>query len=157
MWVPVVSFVFLLLARDVPLFLEQYGSPSTRSAWTASPSPRAARPRQWPQPPRPPRRRPRAEPWWDLIWFGVSVVISTGIFVLTGQEASDAAGPAVVVSYTVSGVSDSPPCSPTWALHLLPCSSTSVAAVEKGIYGPYLYWLLWIQSAWIQSYFYSPE
>ena len=26
MWVPVVSFVFLLLARDVPLFLEQYGS-----------------------------------------------------------------------------------------------------------------------------------
>ena len=73
---------------------------------------------------------------------------------LTGQEASDAAGPAVIiVSYAVSGVSDSPPCSPTWALHLLPCSSTSVAAVEKGIYGPYFYWLLWIQSAWIQSYF----
>ena len=39
MWVPVVSFFFLLLACDVPLFLERYGSPSTRSAWTASPSP----------------------------------------------------------------------------------------------------------------------
>jgi len=90
--------------------------------------------------------------WWDLIWFGVSVVISAGIFVLTGQEASDAAGPAsAVVSYAISDVSDSPPCSPTWALHLLPCSSTSVAAVEKGIYGPYFYWLLWIHTPSIPS------
>ncbi|PUZ37828.1 hypothetical protein GQ55_9G150500 [Panicum hallii var. hallii] len=43
--------------------------------------------------------------WWDLVWFGVGAVIGAGIFVLTGQEARDAAGPAVVVSYVVSGVS----------------------------------------------------
>ncbi|XP_073100678.1 cationic amino acid transporter 1-like [Elaeis guineensis] len=42
--------------------------------------------------------------WWDLMWFGVSCVVGAGIFVLTGQEAHDAAGPAVVLSYVVSGV-----------------------------------------------------
>ncbi|KAJ1294419.1 hypothetical protein BS78_01G144900 [Paspalum vaginatum] len=43
--------------------------------------------------------------WWDLMWFGVGAVIGAGIFVLTGQEANDVVGPAVVVSYIVSGVS----------------------------------------------------
>ncbi|XP_062211904.1 cationic amino acid transporter 1-like [Phragmites australis] len=43
--------------------------------------------------------------WWDLVWFGVGAVIGAGIFVLTGQEARDAVGPAVVISYVVSGVS----------------------------------------------------
>ncbi|KAI4988253.1 hypothetical protein ZWY2020_029883 [Hordeum vulgare] len=43
--------------------------------------------------------------WWDLAWFGVGAVIGAGIFVLTGQEAKEAAGPAVVLSYAVSGVS----------------------------------------------------
>ncbi|KAL0699194.1 hypothetical protein Bca4012_055316 [Brassica carinata] len=43
--------------------------------------------------------------WWDLMWFGVGAVIGSGIFVLTGQEARDSAGPSVVVSFVVSGVS----------------------------------------------------
>ncbi|KAJ4976875.1 hypothetical protein NE237_001981 [Protea cynaroides] len=43
--------------------------------------------------------------WWDLIWLGVGAVVGTGIFVLTGQEAKMDAGPAVVLSYVVSGVS----------------------------------------------------
>ncbi|KAF0902661.1 hypothetical protein E2562_018289 [Oryza meyeriana var. granulata] len=43
--------------------------------------------------------------WWDLAWFGVGAVIGAGIFVLTGQQARDAVGPAVVISYVVSGVS----------------------------------------------------
>ncbi|KAL2474944.1 Cationic amino acid transporter 1 [Abeliophyllum distichum] len=43
--------------------------------------------------------------WWDLIWFGMGSVIGAGIFVLTGIEARDAAGPAVVISYAVSGFS----------------------------------------------------
>ena len=43
--------------------------------------------------------------WWDLIWFGIGAVIGAGIFVLTGLEARDHAGPAVVLSYAVSGVS----------------------------------------------------
>ncbi|EPS73601.1 cationic amino acid transporter, partial [Genlisea aurea] len=43
--------------------------------------------------------------WWDLMWFGMGAVIGAGIFVLTGQEASQAAGPAVVLSYVVSGIS----------------------------------------------------
>ncbi|KAG9149712.1 hypothetical protein Leryth_012433 [Lithospermum erythrorhizon] len=43
--------------------------------------------------------------WWDLIWFGMGAVIGSGIFVLTGQEARDNAGPAVVLSFVVSGIS----------------------------------------------------
>lgn len=43
--------------------------------------------------------------WWDLIWFGMGAVVGAGIFVLTGLEASQDAGPAVVLSYVVSGVS----------------------------------------------------
>ncbi|KAG5000061.1 hypothetical protein JHK87_021133 [Glycine soja] len=42
---------------------------------------------------------------WDLIWFGIGAVIGSGIFVITGLEARDAAGPAVVLSYVVSGIS----------------------------------------------------
>lgn len=43
--------------------------------------------------------------WWDLMWFGIGAVIGAGIFVLTGLEAREHAGPAVVLSYVVSGVS----------------------------------------------------
>ena len=43
--------------------------------------------------------------WWDLMWLGVGAVIGAGIFVLTGVEAREVAGPAVVLSYVVSGVS----------------------------------------------------
>ncbi|RWW35984.1 hypothetical protein BHE74_00059030 [Ensete ventricosum] len=43
--------------------------------------------------------------WWDLIWFGIGAVIGAGIFVLTGEEARNAAGPAVILSFVVSGVS----------------------------------------------------
>ncbi|XP_043688423.1 cationic amino acid transporter 1-like [Telopea speciosissima] len=43
--------------------------------------------------------------WWDLIWLGIGSVIGTGIFVLTGQEAKLDAGPAVILSYAVSGLS----------------------------------------------------
>ncbi|POO00950.1 Amino acid/polyamine transporter [Trema orientale] len=43
--------------------------------------------------------------WWDLMWFGMGAVIGAGIFVLTGQEANEDAGPAVLLSYVVSGVS----------------------------------------------------
>ncbi|MED6160827.1 Catabolite repression protein cat5 [Stylosanthes scabra] len=43
--------------------------------------------------------------WWDLIWFGFGAVVGAGIFVLTGQEAHDTAGPAIVLSYAVSGIS----------------------------------------------------
>ncbi|KAM5587498.1 hypothetical protein ABKV19_006109 [Rosa sericea] len=43
--------------------------------------------------------------WWDLIWFGLGAVIGAGIFVITGIEAKKHAGPAVVMSYAVSGLS----------------------------------------------------
>ncbi|XWS55354.1 hypothetical protein CRYUN_Cryun10bG0167400 [Craigia yunnanensis] len=43
--------------------------------------------------------------WWDLIWFGIGAVIGAGIFVLTGLQAKEVSGPAVVLSYVVSGVS----------------------------------------------------
>ncbi|XP_054776864.1 cationic amino acid transporter 5-like [Prosopis cineraria] len=43
--------------------------------------------------------------WWDLIWFGLGSAIGAGIFVLTGQEAHDHAGPAIVLSYVASAIS----------------------------------------------------
>lgn len=41
---------------------------------------------------------------WDLIVFGVGVIVGTGIFVLTGQQAALNAGPAVIVSFLLAGV-----------------------------------------------------
>ncbi|KAI4390171.1 hypothetical protein MLD38_002310 [Melastoma candidum] len=43
--------------------------------------------------------------WWDLIWLCWGSVVGSGIFVLTGQEAHDHAGPAIVLSYAISGLS----------------------------------------------------
>jgi APA family basic amino acid/polyamine antiporter len=39
-----------------------------------------------------------------LVGFGIGVVIGTGIFTLTGVEAREAAGPAVVISFAIAGV-----------------------------------------------------
>ena len=41
---------------------------------------------------------------WDLTFFGVGVIIGTGIFVLTGQQAATNAGPAIVISFILAGV-----------------------------------------------------
>jgi basic amino acid/polyamine antiporter, APA family len=39
-----------------------------------------------------------------LVGFGIGVVIGTGIFTLTGVEARNTAGPAVVISFVIAGV-----------------------------------------------------
>ncbi|MDQ1633186.1 MAG: basic amino acid/polyamine antiporter, family, partial [Frankiaceae bacterium] len=41
---------------------------------------------------------------FDLTVFGVGVVIGTGIFVLTGEAAGTAAGPAVAISFIIAGI-----------------------------------------------------
>src|SRR5690606_9922129 len=41
---------------------------------------------------------------WDLSRLGIRAMICTGIFVLTGIDAAAQAGPAVVLSFMVSGV-----------------------------------------------------
>lgn len=43
--------------------------------------------------------------WFDIIWFGVGSVLGAGVFVLTGQAAREHAGPAVIISYLISGLS----------------------------------------------------
>ena len=40
----------------------------------------------------------------DLMGFGIGIVIGTGIFVLTGVEAKEHAGPAITVSFAIAGV-----------------------------------------------------
>lgn len=41
---------------------------------------------------------------WDLTFFGVGVIIGTGIFVLTGEQAAVNAGPAIVISFVIAGI-----------------------------------------------------
>jgi basic amino acid/polyamine antiporter, APA family len=41
---------------------------------------------------------------WDLAFLGVGAIIGTGIFVLTGIAAATQAGPAVVLSFIISGI-----------------------------------------------------
>jgi APA family basic amino acid/polyamine antiporter len=41
---------------------------------------------------------------WDLILLGIGATIGTGIFVLTGIAAAEHAGPAVILSFVLSGV-----------------------------------------------------
>jgi len=43
--------------------------------------------------------------WWDLIWFGVKVVMGARIFVLTREVVRNDAGLVVVLSYLISGIS----------------------------------------------------
>jgi APA family basic amino acid/polyamine antiporter len=40
----------------------------------------------------------------DLAAFGIGVIVGTGIFVLTGQQAAINAGPAIVVSFVLAGI-----------------------------------------------------
>ncbi|GGB18890.1 amino acid permease [Flexivirga endophytica] len=40
----------------------------------------------------------------DLMGFGIGIVIGTGIFTLTGVEAKNQAGPAIVVSFAIAGI-----------------------------------------------------
>lgn len=42
--------------------------------------------------------------WFDIIWFGIGAVMGAGVFVLTGQAAREDAGPAILISYVISGV-----------------------------------------------------
>ncbi|MFS7947008.1 putative amino acid/polyamine transporter I, cationic amino acid transporter [Helianthus anomalus] len=43
--------------------------------------------------------------WIDLIWLGFGSVVGSGIFTVTGLEARDNAGPSIVLSYALSGLS----------------------------------------------------
>src|SRR3954453_4118788 len=40
---------------------------------------------------------------WDLMGFGIGIVIGTGIFTLTGIQAKNNAGPAIMISFLVAG------------------------------------------------------
>src|SRR4051794_13983735 len=48
------------------------------------------------------RLRKRLGPF-DLMGFGIGIVIGTGIFTLTGIEAKNHAGPAVTISFVIAG------------------------------------------------------
>ncbi|PHT86615.1 Cationic amino acid transporter 8, vacuolar [Capsicum annuum] len=43
--------------------------------------------------------------WWDLVWLGFGSVVGSGIFSITGQETRNNAGPAIILSYAISGLS----------------------------------------------------
>ncbi|KAF5738347.1 cationic amino acid transporter 1-like isoform X1 [Tripterygium wilfordii] len=43
--------------------------------------------------------------WLDIMWFGIGAVMGAGIFVLTGEATNKDAGPAVIISYLISGIS----------------------------------------------------
>jgi basic amino acid/polyamine antiporter, APA family len=41
--------------------------------------------------------------WWDLMVFGVSVVVGAGIFTITASTAGNVTGPAISVSFVIAG------------------------------------------------------
>ena len=41
---------------------------------------------------------------WQLTFLGIGAIIGTGIFVLTGTTAAQHTGPALVLSFTISGL-----------------------------------------------------
>lgn len=41
---------------------------------------------------------------FDLIVFGIGVIIGTGIFVVTGRQAAENAGPAIVLAFLIAGL-----------------------------------------------------
>ncbi|KAH7424650.1 hypothetical protein KP509_11G017600 [Ceratopteris richardii] len=41
--------------------------------------------------------------WWDLGWLAVGAVIGAGIFVLSGVEAHEDTGPAIILSFVAAG------------------------------------------------------
>ncbi|PHU25807.1 Cationic amino acid transporter 1 [Capsicum chinense] len=41
--------------------------------------------------------------WFDLVWLGIGAVMGAGIFVPTGEATKNLAGPAVLLSYVISG------------------------------------------------------
>ncbi|MFS8029697.1 putative amino acid/polyamine transporter I [Helianthus anomalus] len=43
--------------------------------------------------------------WYDLIALGIGGMLGVGVFVTTGPVAKDKAGPAVLVSYIIAGIS----------------------------------------------------
>ncbi|XAR68213.1 hypothetical protein NMG60_11003265 [Bertholletia excelsa] len=43
--------------------------------------------------------------WWDLVWLSFGSVVGSGVFSITGLEARNHAGPAIVLSYLASGFS----------------------------------------------------
>lgn len=51
-----------------------------------------------------PQRLKRVLGRWDLIGLGIGAIIGAGIFVLTGQAAAQYAGPAIVISFILSGI-----------------------------------------------------
>jgi APA family basic amino acid/polyamine antiporter len=42
--------------------------------------------------------------WWDLVVFGVAVVIGAGIFTVTASTAGDITGPAIWVSFVIAAI-----------------------------------------------------
>ena len=42
--------------------------------------------------------------WWDLIVFGVSVVVGAGIFTITASTAGNLTGPAISVSFVIAAI-----------------------------------------------------
>lgn len=42
--------------------------------------------------------------WFDLVGVGIGMVIGTGIFTLTGVQAKNHAGPAIVISFALAGL-----------------------------------------------------
>lgn len=56
--------------------------------------------------------------WFDLIWFGIGAVMGAGVFVLSGEAARDLAGPAVLLSYLISGLLLYSRCSVTLSFQL---------------------------------------
>lgn len=78
---------------------------------------------------------------FDLILLGIGAIIGTGIFVLTGVAAADYAGPALVLSFAISGI--------VCALAALTYAELAAMVPAAGSAYTYAYAALGEAAAWI--------
>lgn len=79
---------------------------------------------------------------WDLTSLGVGGIVGAGIYVLTGQAAAQYAGPAVVISFVISGIA----CSFSALCYselsaMMPVAGSAYSFASAAL-GPFLGWVI---------------
>jgi amino acid permease len=100
-------------------------------------------PSKTPRPPTQPQRKNKQQQksGFDLVCMGIGMMLGAGVFVTTGYVAADVAGPGVIISYLVAGVSAilSSFCYAEFAVDI-PCAGGAYTYIAAAL-GEFLAWI----------------